>query len=283
MITKQCLMCGITFQALSSQKLTCRPTCAKRYEALMRGDVGPCPVCGKEFIQMQIRNEKQRTCSRNCGAILRALTETTIQKQRRGHRKPPIIMKCAQCGKEFVNTMRQKSRKYCSRSCQGKARGKMNKGWIPSQEWREKVSERMKKHNPMENPANVEKAAAQKRGRSFAGDRGGNGQLTPQQIALANALGWEMEVAIPTKNPSWPVLIVDIGHQGLKIAVEVDGGSHLTKKQKNRDRKKAEMLTQQGWLLIRFWNSQVDNDLEKCVSLVLSMCQARNNTSTTLK
>jgi hypothetical protein len=283
MITKQCLMCGSTFQTSNPKRLTCRPTCAARHEALMRGDVGSCPICGKEFIQIKIRNEKQKTCSMSCGAKLRALTETSAEKQRRGPHKPPILMNCILCGKEFINYSRQKSRKYCSRVCTSRAGGLMNKGWVPDLEWRKKASERMKSSNPMENPDIIEKAAAKKRGRSFAGDRGGNGQLTPQQIALANALGWEMEVSIPTKNPSWTALVVDIGNRDLKIAIEVDGGSHLSKKQKNRDRKKAELLTQQGWSLVRFWNSEIDKDLEKCALSVLKMCQARNNTFTTSK
>jgi hypothetical protein len=139
----------------------------------------------------------------------------------------------------------------------------------------------MKQSNPMVVPEHREKASAKLRGRTFSGIRGGNGQLTSQQTTLASALGWEMEVTIPSGNPKWPVLVVDIGNLDLKIAVEVDGYSHRTAKQKNRDQMKTEMLKAIDWFLIRFWNSEVDNDLEKCVSSVLNLCQARKSTFTT--
>lgn len=281
MLTKQCPICGKSFQTTNPQKLTCRYICATRHEALMRGDIGKCPVCGKEFIQIKIRNEKQRTCSKVCGSKLRFQKETKKQKELRCPKLPPLVMNCVRCGKPFVNVKRNKTRLFCSRSCATKTRRGQNKGWIPGPEWREKASKRMKASNPMANPVNREKATTKMRGRTFSGIRGGNGQLTPQQITLATALGWEMEVAIPSGNPKWTTLVVDIGNPDLKIAVEVDGYSHRTTKQKNRDQMKAEMLKTIGWLLIRFWNSQVDNDLEKCVSSVLNLCQARKITFTT--
>ncbi len=283
MITKQCPICGKPFQTSNLQKLTCCYMCARRHEALTRGDIGICLICGKKFFQVKIRNEKQRTCSLVCGAKLRFLNETQEQKKQRSSKLPPILMNCATCGKQFENTNRIHTRQFCSRACSSKSRAGINKGWIPGPEWREKASKRMKQSNPMVDPENREKASAKLRGETFSGIRGGNGQLTPQQTALATALGWEMEVAISSGNPKWPVLVVDIGNLELKIAIEVDGGSHHATKQKNRDRMKTEMLNAIDWFLIRFWNLEVDNDLEKCVSSVLNLCQARKNMFTTWK
>lgn len=92
------------------------------------------------------------------------------------------------------------------------------------------------------------------RGRHFSGQQGGNGQVTPQQTALAAALGegWEIKFPISNHHTNWKVLVEDIGHPRYKIAVEVDGGSHRSKKQKTRYMLKSDYLRVQGWQVIRF-------------------------------
>lgn len=114
------------------------------------------------------------------------------------------------------------------------------------------------------------------RGRMFAGERGGNGQQTPQQDALLQALGegWVGELGIGNHVTNWKVLVVDIGHPEWKIAVEVDGHSHQTKKQKTRDSLKKKYLSKPGWRLIRFWNSEVDKDVLGCVECIFALHQS---------
>lgn len=77
-----------------------------------------------------------------------------------------------------------------------------------------------------------------------------------------------MECAIPTGNPQWPCAIVDLAHPTLLIAIEVDGSSHHTSKQKNRDKRKSQMLTALGWVVLRFWNAEITRDLDRVLDAI---------------
>ena len=114
------------------------------------------------------------------------------------------------------------------------------------------------------------KSATTTRGRTFCGERGGNGQLTEAQRLLHNALGWPMEYPIRTGNPSWPVAVVDLAEPELKIAIECDGRSHYSRKQRNRDTRKTAMLAALGWTVLRFWNSQITGDLVAVLDTIRS-------------
>ena len=124
----------------------------------------------------------------------------------------------------------------------------------------------MKLHNPMKNPLTREKMRKSLRGRTFLA-RGGNGKLTPEQTVLAQALHWPTEVVIGTASvnhrfKSLPHHYkVDIGNKGLKLAIEVDGKTHLQKKWRFLDRRKTEVLNSLGWSVLRFWNQEITKDL----------------------
>lgn len=126
------------------------------------------------------------------------------------------------------------------------------------------------------NPEIRVKTTVKLQGRTFA-NRGGNGQLTPQQETLHKALGWAMEHAVATGNPKWKAAVVDLAEPSLKIAIECDGASHHTKKQKNRDRKKAQMLEALGWVVLRFWNSRVDNELDQVLQEIRAIEKSRSS------
>lgn len=121
--------------------------------------------------------------------------------------------------------------------------------------------------NPMRDPVTRAKAAASL---SALGKTpwlmGGNGRgPTKPQAMLANLLGWPMEVPV-TNGRS--VYLIDIANQALKIAVEVDGNSHNTAKQKRIDRHKEKRLASLGWCVLRFTNKQVMERLEACALAV---------------
>ena len=142
------------------------------------------------------------------------------------------------------------------------------------------ASERMKRNNPMFDPAIVEKMKAVKRTNGtlhvWPGKRGGNGQHTPSQILLATALGWPMEVAIKTGHhqqdgSGFPACYkADVGNKKLKIAIEVDGKDHNGKKKKLQDQKKEQKLNGLGWKVLRFTNEQIGNDLPTCLQKITS-------------
>ena len=127
------------------------------------------------------------------------------------------------------------------------------------------------------------------KGRTFL-SRGGNGTLTKQQVNLCQALGLPdsaMEYVVPTakeKNhfQSLPTSYkVDIGIPEMKLAIEVDGRSHTSKKWKFLDRRKTAVLNFIGWTVLRFWNEEVDQDLERCVQTVMFTISRLKETTTT--
>jgi len=103
--------------------------------------------------------------------------------------------------------------------------------------------------------------------------RGGNGKPPPvPQTLLACALGWEMEIIVRThkkKDSGWPNHYkIDVGNTKLKVAIEVDGQSHYSRK--DQDRRKGSFLKREGWKVLRFSNKQVTERLGECVQTVLS-------------
>jgi hypothetical protein len=112
--------------------------------------------------------------------------------------------------------------------------------------------------------------------------RGGNGQLTKQQLKLYGAISgmtrMKMELAIPVLMPLRKMNLivtsppthykVDIGIPSLNLAIEVDGNSHKTKKWKFLDKRKTEILELLGWKVLRFWNQEIDENLERVVAKI---------------
>lgn len=133
----------------------------------------------------------------------------------------------------------------------------------------------MKTNNPMSDPAIREKARQKLIGRTFL-SRGGNGKLTPEQEAVAGALGLPMEHPIPTSSvrhlfPSLPPCYkVDVACPASCLAVEIDGASHKLKKWKFLDARKTEVLNALGWRVLRFSNEQVRSDLTGVVATIQS-------------
>lgn len=133
------------------------------------------------------------------------------------------------------------------------------------------ASARMKVRNPMRHAANRAKMSRTLRAMHWKPkSQGGNGRPTPvQQAALAEALGWPVEVIVPTgqRGGDYPTHYkIDIGDVALKIGVEVDGNSHCSRRA--LDAKKDAYLTARGWHILRFTNKQVDEDLPGCLAAI---------------
>jgi leucyl-tRNA synthetase len=129
----------------------------------------------------------------------------------------------------------------------------------------------MKLNNPMINPVSVEKMKLKMIGRTFL-SRGGNGQITIPQKKLLEALSLpesNLEYVIPTKEVASmfqsvpPCYKVDIAIPEMKLAIEVDGRSHKTKKWRFLDKRKTEILNALGWRVLRFWNEEILMDIEQ--------------------
>ena len=197
-----------------------------------------------------------------------------------------VTKHCLKCGQKFTFQSSGKKnndkRRFCGNVCAARWRNaqperiaKMEKYlprmWAASQASRRgkpcpSATLRMLTNNPNQTPGWKAKMSKLMSGRTFLA-RGGNGKLTPQQLAIADALGLPMEYPIPTKPmrkqfKSLPTCYkVDIADPDRMLSIEIDGASHRTKKWQFLDRRKTEVLNALGWSVLRF-ESKVDSDLQ---------------------
>jgi Protein of unknown function (DUF559) len=125
-----------------------------------------------------------------------------------------------------------------------------------------------------------------KKGKTFI-SRGGNGKLTKQQIALAGATGLPMEfsIGIPGHISGQFECLprnykVDLACPSAKVAIEVDGDSHKSKRWKFLDRRKEAILSALGWSVLRFWNMEVDQNLQAVADKINSFIASKSLTTT---
>jgi len=125
-----------------------------------------------------------------------------------------------------------------------------------------KEMERIKALNPMSIPGVREKVSAILREMGHKPSvRGGNGKgLTVPQKFLLELLGgrWipELAISLGAKQDGYPTCYkVDLGMPSLKIAVEIDGNTHFSRK--SIDQKKDNKLSSLGWRVIRIKNPEV--------------------------
>lgn len=199
-----------------------------------------------------------------------------------------IHKSCAWCRRSFsfrsLGPKNNEKRRFCSNPCAASWRNAQPGRIDAFNEWMRGIrgvvlrgrsnpesSARMKANNPMSRPEIVEKARAKLKGRTFLA-RGGNSKLTKQQLLVADSLGLPTEVAIVTREvrdnfeslpPCYKVDIASVPH---RLAIEIDGNSHRMKKWKFLDKRKTAVLTALGWTVIRFWNDEVDNDLDRVLT-----------------
>lgn len=107
---------------------------------------------------------------------------------------------------------------------------------------------------------------------------GGNGKLTEPQKMLQHRLeqeltGWSMELPVHLKpEKGYPTNYkLDIGNASLRIGIELDGQSHNNPTARRADQKKTQKLEKLGWRVLRFSNKQILNDLELCVTQIMSI------------
>ena len=63
--------------------------------------------------------------------------------------------------------------------------------------------------------------------------------------------------------------IVDFSCFNKKLVIEVDGKYHKSR-YSNNDREKTKYLNQEGYQILRFWNSEVNNNLEKVLTQIIA-------------
>lgn len=222
-----------------------------------------CLFCEKELTDSQkyevLRGKAKGFCSRKCSQLMYVYKskDNYINATKRT---------CIVCNSDFYFPQHRKQN-ICSLKCAGKV-----------------SSERMKLKNPMSNESTrIKVSETLKKINHKPYIRGGNGRgATVHQLSLYNELvkiddSFSMEYIerlgkenIKTYNcPNH--YKIDIASSALKIAIEVDGLSHNCIKIKECDKKKEMILSLRGWKVLRFTNYQIQNELQNCVQMVMSM------------
>ncbi len=188
---------------------------------------------------------------------------------------------CTWCGKPAAletkhreDLFRRTGRAYCSTTCRD--------GWMSKDRSermartnRRYAAERMRRRNPMAREGAREKMRQSLRAMNWKPPlQGGNGRgPSVPQVRLARVLAWDMEVIVPTsmaRYSGYPTHYnIDVGNAALKIAIEVDGPSHISRRE--LDEKKDEFLRGRGWIVLMFTNQEVMERLADCVQTVTSI------------
>jgi len=161
------------------------------------------------------------------------------------------VKECHHCGAEFRPFRSEKTRQ-----------------WMKEKQWNRQrlcsISCSKKLENPMSNKDTVARMRRSlMKARHQPLRRGGNGRLLPvPQLALLHALGqgWEAELIEPTGiapgNGIPRHYKIDIGNREMKIAIEVDGGSHMPESVHQADMRKAAFLAGRGWSVFHITNTR---------------------------
>lgn len=223
-----------------------------------------CLNCGKQFTT---KHKNQKYCSNKC----------QLECQRQHQAKVLIERTCPICGKIFYVERKSNTKKTCSPQCKNKLISLSEQTTMNSESGmgqRKQSSIRMTQSNPMKSSQNIEKMLLMKELNGtlhqWKGNRGGNGQYTDPQIMLWKALGnsWILEYPVKThchklNQSRYPTSYkVDLGCPEKKLAVEVDGNSHRSKKNIALDMKKTLCLNQLGWKVLRFANKEIMTNLQ---------------------
>lgn len=125
--------------------------------------------------------------------------------------------------------------------------------------------------HPFKRPEVRAKAQATLARNGWVSYQGGNGTPpTRQEVALSEALGWESRIHVTVGDGERPHHYeIDVADRSSKTGVEIDGRSHSAPDRQRADRRKDARLSAIGWVIHRFTNQQVDEDLPRCVKTIL--------------
>ena len=67
--------------------------------------------------------------------------------------------------------------------------------------------------------------------------------------------------------------VVDFVCFSIKLVIEVDGGQHNTEEGREHDNLRTRFLESRGFRVLRFWNSEVLEDVEAVIASVVKQCE----------
>jgi very-short-patch-repair endonuclease len=100
-------------------------------------------------------------------------------------------------------------------------------------------------------------------------------RLTPQEVKIwvklreLKPLGFHFRRQAPIGR-----YIVDFASSGSRVIIEIDGGQHGLPDGERTDLQRDAFLHSQGFKVLRYWNSDVDQNLEGVMESILSELKA---------
>jgi len=100
---------------------------------------------------------------------------------------------------------------------------------------------------------------------------------TPQEEALWSVLRQRQSVGAKFRR-QYPIspYIVDFCCPSKKVIVELDGFHHSQKAYKTYDRKRIHYLEERGYLVLRFWNGEIDRNLKEVLKMIAYAVRRRH-------
>ena len=96
--------------------------------------------------------------------------------------------------------------------------------------------------------------------------------MTPQEVKLWVKLRQLRELGFHFRRQSpISIYIVDFECRRQKLIVEVDGGQHGFDKNISTDVERERALENAGYRVLRFWNNQIDSELEGVMETILDV------------
>ena len=97
-------------------------------------------------------------------------------------------------------------------------------------------------------------------------------EQTPHEIKLWNVLrNREINNLKFRRQYKIGKYIVDFCCLDKKLVVELDGGHHNEKLYKIKDQERQQYIESQGYTVLRFWNNEVDENLEGIIEIILEI------------
>ena len=93
-----------------------------------------------------------------------------------------------------------------------------------------------------------------------------------EQILWKALRGKSIGIKFRRQHP-FDMFIVDFYAPSIKLAIELDGSTHLTSANKNYDEMRTDYLELKEVTVLRFWNSEVEKHLEKVLSTIKDTTQ----------
>ncbi len=85
------------------------------------------------------------------------------------------------------------------------------------------------------------------------------------QLRMLKAQGWKFRQQAPIDH-----FIVDFVCLSQRLLVEVDGGTHCSPEERARDARRERYLRDQGFRVMRFWNSDVFDNIERVMDHIVA-------------